>query len=125
MAEDKKPENKAEKKEEKKATPPPPPPAAQQAAAPQDKASGKAITALILGIVGIVCCWITSPVAWILGAQERKAIASGESSQKGETLATVGWILGMVWTILGLIVFVLWLLMVGLSIISAGFSGGY
>jgi hypothetical protein len=39
----------------------PPPPALPA------KASGKATTALILGILGILCCSIVAPVAWVLG----------------------------------------------------------
>jgi hypothetical protein len=72
----------------------PPPPALPA------KASGKATTALILGILGILCCSIVAPVAWVLGSQELKDIAAGRSSAAGEGLAKAGKILGIIGTVL-------------------------
>ncbi|MCU0242542.1 MAG: DUF4190 domain-containing protein [Vicinamibacteria bacterium] len=80
------------------------------------EASGQAKTALILGIVGFLCCQLCGPVAWFMGAKERSAIRSGWSSQAGEGMATAGMILGIISTvflILGLIFTVLWFLLFG------------
>ena len=77
--------------EEKKATP--------EVRVEQDKASGRAITALILGIAGLVFCPPTAIVAWILGKIELNAIRRGESSSQGRGLALAGYILGIVGTI--------------------------
>ena len=65
-----------------------------------EAASGRAVTALIMGIVGIVVCAPLAIVAWVLGKLELNAIARGESSSKGRGLAMAGYILGIVGTIL-------------------------
>lgn len=83
-------------------------------------ASSQAITAVVLGILGIItCCGILSPIAWYLGSQEQKAIREGRSPVAGATLAQVAVILGIVGTILmvfGLLWVFLW---GGLAALSA------
>jgi hypothetical protein len=86
-------------------------------------ASGRAVTALVLGIVAFFCCHLTGPVAWILGAQERKAIRLGQSPATGDGYALAGMILGIVATAIlafGLIMAVIWLVaMGGFAILAA------
>jgi hypothetical protein len=65
-----------------------------------DKASSKATTALVLGILGIVCCGLCAPIAWIIGSGELKQIKSGLSSQAGKGFAQAGMIMGIIGTIL-------------------------
>ena len=89
------------------AAPPPAPPAAPQGS------TGKATTALVLGILGVVCCGLLAPVAWYMGSKELEAIAAGQSPASGETSAKVGKILGIVGTVL-----------LGLSVIWVFFAGG-
>jgi mannose/fructose/N-acetylgalactosamine-specific phosphotransferase system component IIC len=89
--------------------PPPAPPASASA-------SREAVTALVLGILGIVCCGFVAPVAWYLGQNELRAIREGRGSAAGEGMAMAGKILGMIGTgllILGLIVGLLWTLFFG------------
>jgi mannose/fructose/N-acetylgalactosamine-specific phosphotransferase system component IIC len=89
-----------------------PPPAAP---APVS-ASKEAVTALVLGILGIVCCGLVAPVAWYLGQNELRAIRLGQASAAGEGMAMAGRILGMIGTallILGLVVGLLWALFFG------------
>jgi hypothetical protein len=83
----------------------PPPP-------PNGKASSRATTSLVLGIVGLVCCPLAGPFAWYMGMQEGKAIKAGQSPVAGQGLATVGMILGILGTIY-LVFFVLWMLFFG------------
>jgi uncharacterized iron-regulated membrane protein len=68
-------------------------------AAPAQK-SNKGTIALVLGIIGIVCCGLLGPVAWILGRQELNAIAAGQSPASGEGVAKAGMILGIIATVL-------------------------
>jgi len=68
-----------------------------------DKASSKATTALVLGILGIVCCGLCAPFAWIIGSGELKKIKSGFSSQAGKGFAQAGMIMGIIGTILVII----------------------
>ena len=86
---------------------------------PELKASSKATTALILGIVGLVCCPLCGPFAWYMGNQEGKAIKAGQSSPAGQGLATAGMILGILGT--AYLVFVLlWVVFFGgLAMLSA------
>lgn len=87
---------------------PPPPPAPPARAS----ASNQAITALVLGILGLICCSLVAPVAWYLGQSEGRAIREGRAPAAGEGLATAGKILGIVGTIL-LFFGLLWMLFFG------------
>jgi len=94
--------------------PSPPPTAAQ----PQS-ASSQAITALVLGILGIVCCQICAPIAWYMANNERKAIREGRAPAAGEGIALVGYILGIIGTIL-LALWLVWIFFFGgMAILTA------
>jgi mannose/fructose/N-acetylgalactosamine-specific phosphotransferase system component IIC len=98
--------------------PPPAPPASASA-------SREAVTALVLGIVGIICCGFVAPVAWYLGQNELRAIREGRASTAGEGMAMAGKILGMIGTallVLGLIVGLLWTLFFGGMAALQGFT---
>ncbi len=88
-------------------------------APPSAKASGRATTALVLGILGFVCCQLCAPFAWYIGNQEVKAIKQGTSPAAGQGLAMAGMILGIIGSIL-LVFAVIWIFfMGGLAILSA------
>jgi hypothetical protein len=81
--------------------------------------SGKATTSLVLGILGILCCGLLAPVAWIMGKGELDAIRRGQSSPAGEGVAKAGYILGIIGTIL-FVFAILWVfLWGGLAFLSA------
>lgn len=83
------------------------------------KASSRATTSLILGILGFVCCQLCAPFAWYMGQQEMKAIRAGQSPAAGEGIAMAGKILGIIGTIF-LIFGVLWILFFGgMAVLSA------
>jgi hypothetical protein len=80
----------------------------------EDKASGRAIAAMVIGICSVVfgCCLFgifgigLGIAGLILSLNERKAIAAGQASEKGKVFALVGLItsiVGMVFGIGGLI----------------------
>jgi hypothetical protein len=84
-------------------------------------ASGKAIIALVLGILGIVSCFPCGIAAIFVANSELRDIAAGISSPEGEGMAKAGKVLG--WISLGLaVVGFLGLLCMGsfLSLRSAG-----
>jgi len=105
---------------------PPPPPVYVP-----PRAGGAAATwALILGIVGLLgiftgccCCFtfplqICSPIAWLIGHQELKAIREGRSPASGEGTAKAGMIMGMVGTaviVLQVIIMIVWVALAGAS----------
>jgi uncharacterized membrane protein YjgN (DUF898 family) len=67
---------------------------------------------LVLGILGVVCCGLLAPVAWVMGSSELKAIQAGSSPASGEGLAKAGKILGIIGTVL-LVLTVLWIFFAG------------
>ena len=75
-------------------------------------ASTQAITALILGILGVICCGLMAPIAWYIGNQELRAIQAGTSPAAGQGLATAGKILGMIGSII-LALTVFWIFFMG------------
>ncbi len=87
------------------APPLPPQPQAQSA-------STQAITSLVLGIVGLVCCGLAAPFAWYFGNQELKAILAGASPAAGEGMAKAGKILGIIGTVI-LLLTLLWVFVGG------------
>jgi hypothetical protein len=86
----------------------------------------KATTALVLGIVGLVCCGFVAPFAWSVGKKTVNEIDASGGRYGGRGQAQAGYILGIVGTvllILGLLFFVLAAITGGLSF-SAGTSNG-
>jgi len=68
----------------------------------------EAVLALVLGILGFVCCQLTSPFAWKIGQRELDAIDAGRRDPKDRGLAMAGKILGIIGSaFLALIVVVL------------------
>ena len=89
--------------------PPPPPPPPPGYPPPggygppvPDKASGMAIAALVLAILGFCCCGVFAAIpACICGFVENGRINRGVSSPKGKWMAMVGIVVGIIATILG------------------------
>lgn len=84
---------------------------AGQTSAPssQDKASTRALVALVLGILSCLFFGLFAGIpAIIVGRKEEKAIARGEAPVAGRTIAKVGWILGIVgsslWCLFGILI---------------------
>ena len=96
---------------------PPPPPAPPVAAS----ASNQAITALVLGILGVICCNFAAPVAWYLGHSELRAIREGRAPAAGEGMAMAGKIMGIIGTII-LVFGLLWVLFFGGMAVLQGLS---
>jgi hypothetical protein len=68
---------------------------------PQQAASGRAVAALILGVLSLVCMGFFAGIpAIILGSMELRAIKAGAAPAAGESAAKVGYILGIIGTIL-------------------------
>lgn len=67
-----------------------------------EKASGMAVTALVLGILGLCCCGVFAGVpALIVGWMENGKINRGVSSPKGKGFAMAGIVLGLISLFLG------------------------
>ncbi|MGH3425594.1 MAG: hypothetical protein ACRDO8_12725 [Nocardioidaceae bacterium] len=66
---------------------------------PQPRHSG-AMTALVLGIVGLVVCQIASPFAWWYGKKTMDEIQAQPGRYSGYSEAKAGWICGIIGTAL-------------------------
>jgi hypothetical protein len=80
----------------------PPPPTGEQSATPMTggTASSQAVTALVLAILGLICCPVLSIPAIILGKQEMDRVSQGLAPVEGKGLAQAGYILGIVTLVL-------------------------
>jgi hypothetical protein len=67
---------------------------------PEEKASGMAISAMVVGIVGVLCSWaivLSLPLgitSLVLGIIEFRRIKDGTASEKGRGMSIAGIILG-------------------------------
>jgi Domain of unknown function (DUF4190) len=81
--------------------------------------SSKALWSLILGILGIICCQILAPIAWVMGNQELRAIKAGQANPANQGMAMAGMIMGIVGTVL-LCLSLVWVLFFGGMAILSG-----
>ena len=88
--------------------PPPPPPGAGGYGYVEPQTNKKAIWALVLGILGLVCCGLFAGIpAIILGNMAKSEIDASSGLQSGRGMAVAGFVLGIidvVATIVGLVV---------------------
>lgn len=93
---------------------------AAEAPIPQQKS--QATTALVLGILGLVCCGILAPIAWYMGSQELQRIQRGEVPATNEGMARAGMILGIIGTVF-LAFTLIWFIFLGGFAVLTGFAG--
>jgi hypothetical protein len=78
-----------------------------------DKASGLAVTTLVLGILSFCCCSFFAGIpALICGYLENGKIGRNQSSAKGKWMVITGMILGVISLILGCLQ-ILWVIFFG------------
>ncbi len=94
--------------------------------APQNaSASGKAITALILGIAALLCCGFAAGIpAFFVGRSEENDINQGKSPEAGRVLAKIGWILGLVGTILSCLGTIMYALFIWFAVKNGADTSG-
>lgn len=89
---------------------------ANQPTTQQGSASGRAIASLVLSILGLIACgFLTSIPGLILGKMEMNAINAGEAPRAGETIAKIGFYVGIAGTAIYCLLGIVWgiLMMVG------------
>ena len=62
--------------------------------------SSQASTALVLSIVGLVCCQVLGIVAWVMAHNELQAIMAGKRNPANEGTASAARIIGIIGTVL-------------------------
>jgi hypothetical protein len=75
---------------------------------------------LVLGILGLVACFVCGIFAWIMGNADMKAMDAGEMDPTGRGITQAGRIIGMVATILGGLAFCGMLLWIVFAVILVG-----
>lgn len=71
---------------------------------------------LALGIIGIVLCFITAIIAWVMGSGDLKEMKAGKRDPSGEQLTKAGMICGIVGTCIA----ILYVLVCVISLIFIG-----
>jgi TRAP-type C4-dicarboxylate transport system permease small subunit len=79
--------------------------------------------AVVLGVLGIICCGFLAPGAWYLASEEIKAIDAGRIAESNRGMAQVAKILGIIGTIL-LGLALLWVLFFGGMAVLGALTGG-
>jgi hypothetical protein len=77
---------------------------------------------LVLGIVGIVLCFVTGIIAWVMGSNDLREMKQGLRDPEGEGLTRAGMICGIVGTSLAVLA-LLWYIVVILIIGASGAFG--
>jgi hypothetical protein len=62
-----------------------------------------AMNVLIWGVVGVCCCAVGGPIAWIRGRRVLREIAASGGTMGGRSAALVGYVLGIIGTLWALI----------------------
>lgn len=80
--------------------------------------ASQASTALVLSIVGLVCCQVLGIVAWVMANNELEGIKSGRRNPTNEGTANAARIIGIVCTVLlGVGILIALLVLGGLMVI--------
>jgi len=64
----------------------------------------RGVAVLVLGILGLVLCFICGIIAWVMGNNDLREIQAGRMDPSGLGLTKAGRICGMIGTILGIVV---------------------
>ena len=85
----------------------PPVATAQNQVPVQSVAPHRGVLILVLGILGIVCCFICGIIAWVMGNNDMRQMDAGRMDQTGRGITQAGKICGIVGIILNIIVIVM------------------
>jgi hypothetical protein len=70
----------------------------------------------VLGILGLVCCFICGIVAWVMGNNDLRDIDAGRIDPSGRGLTQAGKICGMVSVALQIVGLLIWLMIMAIGI---------
>jgi hypothetical protein len=77
---------------------------------------------LALGIIGIVLCFITAIIAWVMGSGDLKEMKQGKRDPSGEQLTKAGMICGIIGVclaILGILWCIIAVMIIGIPALGA------
>jgi hypothetical protein len=90
-----------------------------QQATGQNLQPHRGVVVLVLGILGLVVCFICGIIAWVMGNNDIRQMDAGAMDPSGRGMTQAGKICGMISVILNIIVIVIWLLIAVLAGASA------
>ena len=70
----------------------------------------RGVTVLVLGILGLVCCFICGIIAWVMGSEDLKKMDRGIMDSSGRGLTQAGKICGIISVVFQIIGILIWLL---------------
>ncbi len=106
--------------------PPPPGPYGQPMQGGMGQPHGSATTAMVLGILSLVCCGFLGIPAYIVGRRAEQEILASNGALTGEGMAKAGWIMGLISMILLALGIVLWAVILGAGLlVGDSSSSGY
>jgi hypothetical protein len=70
---------------------------------------------LALGIIGIVLCFITGIIAWVMGASDLKEMEAGTRDRSGYSLTKAGMICGMIGVAIAVLSLIWIVFIIGIS----------
>ena len=79
----------------------------------------RGVTVLVLGIIGIVLCFICGIIAWVMGKNDLKEMDAGTMDPAGRGMTNAGKICGMIGVILACVGLVFWLLGIIIAVATA------
>ena len=78
---------------------------------------------LILGIAGLLCCFVCGIIAWVLGSQDMKDMAAGTMDPTGLGMTKAGKILGIISVVLAVLYVLFYvLILVGMIAMPVAFQ---
>lgn len=106
--------------------PPPggyPPPGFPGSGYPPPPTHPQATTAMVLGILGLLCCGLAAPFALYLGRKSMQEIDASGGRYGGRGQAQAGFILGIIGSVLWVLGVIIWIIGFGAAMTTN--TGGY
>ena len=79
----------------------------------------RATLILVLGILGLVCCFPCGIASWLMGGSDLRQMDAGTMDATGRSMTNAGRICGIIATILGVISIIVGFLMFALGMAGA------
>jgi len=102
----------------------PSPNMSDHAAPPANLKPHRGTAVLVLGILGLVICFICGIIAWVMGNSDLREMEAGVMDPTGMGMTKAGKICGMISTILAMLGVGIWVIMMILFAIGAAAGAG-
>ena len=80
----------------------------------------RATVVLVLGILGLVVCFICGIIAWVMGNGDIREMDAGRMDPSGRGMTQAGRIIGIIGTVLGSIALIWVIISFGIAAVAVG-----